>query len=577
MLHIERNDTMKVTFFDVEYANARNKSICQIGILSRELDNPDSEISKLDLYVNPEDGFDDNCVRIHGITSDAVNNSPTFRDVWADIEQYFTNAVIIGHNVASADLDALHKNLVRYGIEVPEIYYVCTYQLAKELVPSFTVADYGLGTLCTFFGINITEKHNALYDACACSDLLDKLVDYSKIDIESEIQRYIPSDHADFIAYISNASLKKDIHALYGMIRGFSLDSKISDEEKEYIKTWRETFSLYKNHQDVSTIISVIDNILEDDVITIDEINKLQLTIRKHLDIVSTSTITLATQILNGIIKGIITDETITEEECQNLSAWLYENNYLAGHFPFDKLYGEIESVLADGILTPSEASIIKNEINNLLDPVESLRKDVMSLKGKRICLSGNFAFGQKSAVEQYIIEQGGIIDSSVKKTTDILVVGDYECKSYSNGTYGTKVKKAIEYNGKGGNIQISKESDIIKPTKSFSEVLFDFIDKSGLSDAEVYKKAQLPRQMMSKIKCVPNYLPSKQNICAFAIALELTVEQANELLSSAGYVLSRSFEFDRIIEDAIVHGNYDIFSINEKMYELGILWLGAK
>ena len=60
---------------------------------------------------------------------------------------------------------------------------------------------------------------------------MDKLVDYSKINIESEIQRYIPNDNADFIAYISNASLKKDIHALYGIIRGFTLDSEISKEE----------------------------------------------------------------------------------------------------------------------------------------------------------------------------------------------------------------------------------------------------------------------------------------------------------------------------------------------------------
>lgn len=568
---------MKVTFFDVEYANARNKSICQIGILSRDIEDPKSAVDKFDLYVNPEDGFDDNCVRIHGITADMVKTAPTFKECWSDIEQYFTNAVIIGHNVASADLDALHKNLVRYGIEVPEIYYICTYQLAKELVPSFVVSDYALGTLCTFFNIAAPAKHNAFYDACACSDLLDKLVDYSKVDIEGEIQRYIPSDHADFITYISGASLKKDIHALYGMIRGFTLDSVISNEEKEYIKSWRENFSLYTSHADVSTIISVIDNILADYVVTMDEINTLQTTIRKHLDIVSTSTITLATQILNGIIKGIITDEVITDDECQNLRVWLYENNYLSGHFPFDKLYSEIEVVLSDGVLTPEEAISIKDEINNLLDPVEALRKDVMSLEGKRVCLSGNFAFGQKSAVEQYIVEQGGIVESSVKKTTDILVVGDYECQSYSNGTYGTKVKKAIEYNGKGCNIQISKESDIIKPAKSFGDVLFAFIDESGLSDAEVYKKAQLPRQMMSKIKCVPNYLPSKQNICAFAIALELTVEQTNELLSAAGYVLSGNFEFDRIIEDAIVHQNYDIFSINEKMYELGISWLGVK
>ena len=34
------------------------------------------------------------------------------------------------------------------------------------------------------------------------------------------------------------------------------------------------------------------------------------------------------------------------------------------------------------------------------------------------------------------------------------------KCQAYSNGTYGTKVKKAIEYNEKGCNIQIVKEKD---------------------------------------------------------------------------------------------------------------------
>ena len=97
------------------------------------------------------------------------------------------------------------------------------------------------------------------------------------------------------------------------------------------------------------------------------------------------------------------------------------------------------------------------------------------------------------------------------------------------------------------------------------------------MTDAEVYKKAQMPRQMMSKIKCVPNYIPSKQNICAFAIALRLTVDETNELLASAGYVLSRSFAFDRVIEDSISRGNYDIFDIDIKLYELGISWLGTK
>ncbi|MBO5299237.1 MAG: 3'-5' exonuclease, partial [Clostridia bacterium] len=115
---------MKVTFFDVEYANTRNKSICQLGILSRELDGSDPEVVQIDILVDPEDVFDENCVRIHGVTAESTKNASNFKTVWQGIEKYFTNAVVIGHNIASADLDALHKNFERYGIEIPEIYYL---------------------------------------------------------------------------------------------------------------------------------------------------------------------------------------------------------------------------------------------------------------------------------------------------------------------------------------------------------------------------------------------------------------------------------------------------------------------
>ena len=52
---------MRVTFFDVEYANTKNKSICQIGILSRDLE-VEGHVEKVNIFVNPEDGFDNNCI-----------------------------------------------------------------------------------------------------------------------------------------------------------------------------------------------------------------------------------------------------------------------------------------------------------------------------------------------------------------------------------------------------------------------------------------------------------------------------------------------------------------------------------
>ena len=125
-----------------------------------------------------------------------------------------------------------------------------------------------------------------------------------------------------------------------------------------------------------------------------------------------------------------------------------------------------VEKVLEDGVITSEESKQMTQLICDMLNPVETLKSHVNSVDGKHVCLSGNFAFGQKSDVERYIVERGGIIDSSVKKTTDILMIGDCECQAYSNGTYGTKVKKAMEYNKKGCTIQIIKEADFFATIK---------------------------------------------------------------------------------------------------------------
>ena len=153
---------------------------------------------------------------------------------------------------------------------------------------------------------------------------------------------------------------------------------------------------------------------------------------------------------MDGVLRGITVDGQITESECKNLRQWLYDNIYLSDHFPFNKAMEVLDKVLEDSIITREEAEYITKMINEMLNPVDCLKEEINSVDGKHVCLSGNFAYGQKSDVEKYIISKGGIIDSSVKKSTDILMIGNCECQAYSNGTYGTKVKKAIEFNEKG-------------------------------------------------------------------------------------------------------------------------------
>lgn len=452
----------KVTYFDVEYANSKNKSICQLGLLCEDYDSGEPYYPERNIYLNPGDGFDDICVRVHGITFAKVKDAPLFPAVWPEIEKYFTNTVIVGHNVAASDLDALTKNLSRYNIDIPEIYYICTLELARTYVPRFAVENHQLGTLCKYFDIDIDSEHDAFDDACANTDLFKALVETYDIDIHKHIKRYIPQKTKEFEQYVANPQIRKSISEFYGLIRGFSIDNIISEEETTYIRKWKEDNLQYSSLPEIGAIISAIDMILEDGVVTVEESFRLQQIIRQYMDIVSTSPVTLSTQILHGIMKGIIVDGIISTEESENLRRWLYDNIHLSGHYPFTQIVPVLEDALSDSHITAEESEYITQVIQSLLDPVCHLKSQIYSVEGKHVCLSGNFAHGSKSSVEKYIIERGGSIDSSVKKSTDILLIGSSECQAYAHGTYGTKVKKAMEYNQKGCNISIVKEEDLI-------------------------------------------------------------------------------------------------------------------
>ncbi len=112
---------------------------------------------------------------------------------------------------------------------------------------------------------------------------------------------------------------------------------------------------------------------------------------------------------------------------------------------------------------------------------------------------------------------------------------------------------------------------------KSFAYKLFDLIDARGMTDVECYKKANVDKKTFSKIKCNPQtYKPSKQTAVAFAIALELDMDQTQDLLASAGLTLSRSYTFDKIISFFIQKGVYDIFEINQALFEFDQVLLGC-
>ena len=113
----------------------------------------------------------------------------------------------------------------------------------------------------------------------------------------------------------------------------------------------------------------------------------------------------------------------------------------------------------------------------------------------------------------------------------------------------------------------VSLEEMLSRVGETFSHMLLRMIDERGWKDSDAYHRANIDRKLFSKIRNSPQYHPKKETALAFAVALELSPEEADALLAAAGYAMSRADRRDLIVRYYLSHREYDIHRINLKLF----------
>ncbi len=177
--------------------------------------------------------------------------------------------------------------------------------------------------------------------------------------------------------------------------------------------------------------------------------------------------------------------------------------------------------------------------------------------------------------------EISGKLFQDIKAYIDDVYVDDhtdapYESRRMPQAGYPEQPRPFAEFSAcRAASADSSLDDMLSRIDESFAGMLIRKIDEKQITDAECYKRANVDRRLFNKIKNNPAYKPGKQTVLAFAIALELSLDETKDMLMKAGFALSRSNKADIVIEYCIKTKNYNIIEINQVLFKLDLQPLG--
>lgn len=181
---------MKFVVLDVETANPRMSSICQIGLVTFE---DGVEVASESYLIDPQEYFDPVNISIHGITPDAVAGAPTFRDLHSRLCEITSDTVVACHT--HFDRVALSRICEMHSLNALPCKWLDTARVARRAWTQFSKSGYRLSNLAAHFNITF-QHHDALDDARAAGLILVRAIQETGRDPAEWIRfcNYTPGD-----------------------------------------------------------------------------------------------------------------------------------------------------------------------------------------------------------------------------------------------------------------------------------------------------------------------------------------------------------------------------------------------
>ncbi len=156
-----------ITDIETTGSHASGNSIIEIGIC---LHDGEKVIREFETLLDPGKRIPSFITALTGINDEMVNSAPTFDQVADTLEEIFSDAVFVAHNV-NFDYSFIREEFAALGRQFnrPRL---CTMRFARKAFPGLT--SYGLGSVCKWLSIENETAHRALSDARAAMTLFEK-------------------------------------------------------------------------------------------------------------------------------------------------------------------------------------------------------------------------------------------------------------------------------------------------------------------------------------------------------------------------------------------------------------------